>query len=155
MKNCAFSAILIASLLSPLANGAADEAEPNIARVMWTAFSCATFAEMSGNSQEQERLFNLGFNAGRIFVDGVRNHTISEADTKRAPIGVLMHLAGPTTDFIVGRIFEGANEDAFDKVVKQDATGAPIVDPSNWANDELKVMRAKNMYLFSNCELIR
>ncbi|MDN5865718.1 MAG: hypothetical protein L0I62_11000, partial [Gammaproteobacteria bacterium] len=52
----------------------------NTARLMWSAFSCATFAEISGDKKEQERLFELGYKAGKTFVDGVRTKTISEAE---------------------------------------------------------------------------
>lgn len=129
--------------------------KPNTARLMWSAFSCATFAELSGDRKEQERLFELGYKAGKIFVDGVRTKTISEAEVKEAPVGVLWHMGGPTTDFVVGRIFEAATDDAYDKVVKEDNAGLPIIDPSKWADDELKTIRAKNKYQGSNCTLVR
>jgi len=122
---------------------------------MWSAFSCAAYAEMSGNKQEQERLFKVGYDAGRTFVDGVKNKTISETEVKDAPIGVLMHMNGPTTDFIIGRIFEVATADAYNKVVKEDSAGLPIIDPFKWADDKLKVIRAENKYHSSNCTLIR
>jgi hypothetical protein len=127
----------------------------NTARIMWSAFSCATFAEMSGDKKEQGRLFELGYETGKIFVDGVRTKTISEAEIEEAPVGVLWHVAGPTTEFVIGRIFEAAINDAYEKVVKEDSAGLPITDPSKWANDELKIIRAKNKYLSSNCALIR
>ena len=110
---------------------------------------------MSGNKREQERLFEVGYNAGRTFVDGVKNKTITETKAKDAPIGVLMHMSGPTTDFIIGRIFEAATEDAYDKVVKEDSAGLPVLDPSKWADEKLKVIRAKKQYQSSNCTLIR
>ena len=146
---------LVLAAQTPLAEGASADNKPNLARVMWSAFSCATYAEMSGNKREQERLFEVGYNAGRTFVDGVKNKMIPETEAKDAPIGVLMVMSGPTTDFIIGRIFEAATEDAYDKVVKEDSAGLPILDPSKWADDKLKVIRAKNKYQSSNCTLIR
>jgi hypothetical protein len=127
----------------------------NSARLMWSAFSCATFAEMSGDQSEQKRLFDLGYMSGRIFVHGVRSKTISEAEIRKAPVGVLSRMAGPTTDFVVGRIFEAAMNDAFDEVVKEDSAGLPIFDPSMWADEKLQVVRAKNKYRQSNCALVR
>jgi hypothetical protein len=56
---------------------------------------------------------------------------------------------------MIGRIFENAMRDAYDKVVKEDNNGLPILDPSKWARDELKVIRAKNKYHSSNCALIQ
>lgn len=133
--------------------GAADKA--NDARIMWSAFSCAVYAEISGNNKEHERLFEVGYKAGKAFVDGVRNKTIAEAEVKEAPVGVLWHMGGPTTDFVVGRVFEAASEDAYDEVVKEDSSGAPILDPLKWADDELKVVRAKNKFQSANCTLVR
>jgi hypothetical protein len=124
-------------------------------RVMWSAFQCATFAEMSGDTKEQERLFTIGLKVGRQFVEAVQNRKISpEAVNSEVPIGVIMLLAGPSVDFIIGRIFENATGDAYDKIVKQ-KNGVPLpVD--DWVRDEeLKRSTAKQKHHQSNCELIR
>lgn len=156
MIKLTLSAVVLSLASQVLLAGEAGAAvKVNSARVMWAAFSCAVYAEISGEKKEYEKLFDLGYKAGRTFVDGVRNKTITEAEVKEAPIGVLWYMAGPTTDFIVGRIYEAATGDAYDKVVKEDSAGLPILDPYKWARDELKVMRAKNKYLSSNCTLVR
>ncbi|MCC6295962.1 MAG: hypothetical protein IT469_04570 [Pseudomonadales bacterium] len=110
---------------------------------------------MSGNKKAQERLLEAGYNAGRAFIDGAKSKTIAEAEFREAPLGVVMRLFGPTTDFIMGRIFEAAMDEAIDKVVKRDAEGFPILDPSRWANNELKKVKAENQFHQSNCALIR
>ena len=155
VKQHVFFIFLLLAVQVLLVEAASAENKPNLARVMWSAFSCAAYAEMSGDKHEQERLFNVGYSAGKAFVDGVKNKTITEAETKEAPIGVLMLMGGPSTDFIIGRIFEGATADAYDKVVKEDSAGLPIFDPSKWADDNLKIIRAKNKYQSSNCVLIQ
>jgi hypothetical protein len=141
------------SMLS--AESASEDTKPNLGRVMWSAFSCGIYAEMSGNISEQERLFEVGITAGRNFVDGIRNKTITDTEVRKAPIGVLMRMNGPSTDFIIGRIFEAAAEDAFDRVAKEDSRDFPIYDPTKWADDELKVIRAKKKYQNSKCILIQ
>jgi hypothetical protein len=146
---------LVLATQTLLAEGSSADNKPNLALVMWSAFSCATYAEISGNKPEQERLFEVGYNAGRTFVDGFKNKTITETEAKDAPLGVLMLLSGPTTDFIIGRIFESATEDAYDKVVKENSAGLPILDPSKWADSDLKINSAKNKYQSSNCALIQ
>jgi hypothetical protein len=124
----------------------AQTKKPNLGLVMWSACSCATYAELSGNEPEQKRLFNIGYTAGRKFLDGIKDQTITEADRREAPIGVLIRLGGPSIDFMLGRIFEGANEDAFDHVVKEDNNGLPLLNPSDWADGELKVTKARNKF---------
>jgi hypothetical protein len=94
-------------------------------------------------------------NVGRQFVEAVQNHQISpEAVNSEVPIGVTMLLAGPSVDFIIGRIFENAMGDAYDNIVKQ-KNGVPLpVD--DWVRDEeVKKSKAQLKYLQGNCELIR
>src|SRR5262245_44987180 len=119
-------------------------------RVMWSAFECATFAELSGDKKENERLFGIGLKAGRQFVEAVKNGQISpEAVRSEVPIGVTLYLAGPTVDFIIGRIFENATKDAFDAVVERKNGQATITD------DEVRKSNAQHRYGEKNCTLIR
>lgn len=124
-------------------------------RVMWSAFQCATFAEMSGDKKENERLFGIGLKAGRQFVEAVKNGQLSpEAVRSEVPIGVTMYLAGPSVDFIVGRIFENAMGDAYDDIVKR-KNGMPL-PTSDWVMDEeIRKPDAKHRYVKGNCSLIR
>lgn len=155
IKQGLLAIFLVLATQTLLAEGAGADNKPNPALLMWSAFSCATYAEISGNKQEQERLFEVGYNAGCTFVDGFKNKTITETETKDAPLGVLMLMSGPTTDFIIGRIFESATEDAYAKVVKENSAGLLIFDPSKWADNELRIIRAKNKYQSANCALIQ
>jgi hypothetical protein len=144
-------ALLFAGLM--VSNAGAQSVQD--ARVMWSAFQCATFAEMSGDTKEQERLFTIGLKAGRQFVEALQNRQISpEAVNSEAPMIVIMLLAGPSVDFIIGRIFESAMNDAFDDVVKRkNGMELPVAD---WVMDkELKKSIAKQKHHQGNCELIR
>ena len=100
-------------------------------------------------------MFEIGYATGQKFINGIKDKTIPDSEAKKTPIGVLMRMGGPTTDFVIGRVFEGVSEDVYDKLVKEDDSGMPILDPSKWAGDELKIIRAKNKYSDSNCALIR
>ncbi|MCB4757601.1 MAG: hypothetical protein LHV69_11335 [Elusimicrobia bacterium] len=131
------------------------EKQPNRGLLMWSAFSCATFAELSGNESEQKRLFNVGYKTGTQLLSDIQRKKLKEAEFKELPIGVQLRLSGPTTEFTIGRIFEGATEDAFDKVVKEDGNGQILIDPSKWADGELRVSRAKKKFQESNCGLLR
>ncbi len=133
----------------------AKDEETNLGRLMWSAFSCATYAELSGSKDEQARLFLIGYNAGKAFLEGVKNGTISEAQAQKAPIGVLMNLGGPSIDFMVGAIFKSSSNNAYDSVVKKNEYGV-LLEPSKWVTDDkLKNARAENKYHNSNCELIQ
>jgi len=151
-------AAMLAATFLAFSNPCAAESKskPNLGRVMWAAFSCATYAEMSGDKREQERLFNIGYTAGQRFLQGIKDKTVSEADAREAPIGVLMYLGGPSIDFMIGRVFESATGGAFDAVVKTDSKGTPIHNPLEWVNDdEVKRIKAQSRFRSSNCELVQ
>ncbi|RDH81053.1 MAG: hypothetical protein DIZ80_13105 [endosymbiont of Galathealinum brachiosum] len=114
--------------------------QPNLGNVIWSAFVCSEYAGIYGNRNEQKRLFEVGFQVGREFINGIKNKTIPDSEAENTPIGILMRLSGPTTDFAIGRIFEGASGSAHDKVTKEDRDGLPITDPLKWADKELKTI---------------
>lgn len=119
------------------------------------AFACSSYAEMIGESNEQKRLFELGVKSARAYIEGVKGKTISESTLKDIPLLFSLRLGGPSTDFMVGRVFEGTASHAYDKVVKEDVSGFPITDPAKWAKGELKTLRAENLFRSANCKLIR
>lgn len=119
------------------------------------AFMCSVYAEMIDERNEQKRLFELGFKSAREYIDGLKSKAISEKTITDIPLLFSLRLGGPSTDFMIGRIYEGTVSHTYDKVVKEDSSGFRITDPSQWANDELKKIRAKNIYDNANCKLIR
>jgi len=145
-------AVGVLGLISAMAN-----AGPNSARIAWSAFSCAVFAELSGNpTEKKKRLFELGYASTQRFVANVASSPEDESIRKDAPIGILMLMGGPSQEFIVGRIYESVTEQAFDEVVKTDSAGMPVHEPSEWLmDDELKKSRAEHLYGQRNCELIK
>lgn len=148
---------LVIALIALGTQGAqAQENAVNRARLAFSAFSCGTWAEMMGDTEEQKRLFDLGYKMGKAFLDDVIANTAPEQELRDAPIGVTWMLAGPTADFILGRIFENANRDAYDSVVKEDAAGVPFQDTTKWITDEhVQQMIAQTKYQQSNCVLVR
>lgn len=147
---------LVATIALGTPSYAQPKTSPNLGRLAWSAFQCSVFAEMAGDAKEQERLFQVGYLSSQKYVGGIKNKTISEAEARGAPIGLLALLAGPTIDFISGRIFENATQDAFDAVVKTKVDGTTIYNPSEWVNDDrLKQARARAKYVDANCELLR
>ncbi len=147
-------AIAFAIAFSPQIALAAEE-DAKAAMVMWTAFECGTYAEMSGNSERQAALFERGMTAGRQFFAAIEAGTITEEEQQNnVPFIVRMLAAGPSIDFILGRIFENAMNSAFDDVVKEDMAGMPL-PMEEWLNDdELEKSRAQVLYQRGNCDLL-
>lgn len=135
------------------AESAADKAR--LGRTLWSAFQCASYAELSGDKEEQERLFIVGVRAGRDFLRALEAKEIpAEVARSEVPIGVTMLLQGPSYDFVIGRIFENATDDAYDSIVKEN-NGIPL-DPSRWVrDDEIRKLKAQNEYLRGNCALVK
>ncbi|TSC70692.1 MAG: hypothetical protein G01um101449_299 [Parcubacteria group bacterium Gr01-1014_49] len=115
-------------------------------RQLWSAFQCASWASVVGDNKEQERLFLFGYAQGEKFLVAAKAGKIENPDiNQEVPIGVTMLVQGPTNDFILGRIFEGAQEEALDEVYK---TG------NKYNSTELQKIIAENKYRDSNCQLI-
>jgi hypothetical protein len=123
----------------------------------WSAFECSTYSEMSGEpTKETERLFLLGYEAGRRFFDAVLKKEISEAEVQsKVPIGLLWNAQGPTVDFRLGRIYAVSTQEAYDKVVKHDDLGSDL-PASKWRMDkELQKPIAASEYRKQNCALLK
>ena len=132
----------------------ATEEDAKAAMVMWTAFECGTYAELSGDRDRQAALFERGMTAGRQFFAAIEAGTITEEEQREhVPYIVPLLAAGPSVDFVLGRIFESAMNSAYDDVVKEDMAGLPL-PMEKWTNDdELKKSRAQLLYQRGNCGL--
>lgn len=143
---------LIVALLPQISFAAEEDAKA--ATFMWTAFVCATYAEMSGDREQQSALFERGMTAGKQFFSSVEAGSISEEEyRKNVPVIVSLLAAGPSVDFVMGRIYESAMNSAYDDVVREDMVGRPLpIDEWNM-DEELKKVRAKLLYQRGNCRL--
>jgi hypothetical protein len=99
-----------------------------------------------GKQNEQQRLFVVGLNAGRAFLEAMKAGQISEQAAKdEAPINVLQRLEGPSNDFIIGKIYAAATGYAYDEIVKR-KTG-------KWGPTQKQ--EARSAYTNQNCVLIK
>ena len=115
-------------------------------RTMWSAFTCATYAEKAGKTEEQLRLFMLGYNEGKEFIDAIHTEkTTQEALRSNTPTGVMMRLSGPSDDFRIGRIFEAAVNDIDNDIYS---------DGENLYSDEVVKLRASTEYINRNCKIM-
>ncbi len=141
--------LILALMTSPLSAFAATETSKDLAtlgRTTWSAFACSSLASESNNSNEQERLFKLGYKQGGRFIAALKSGKIKKADLDTSvPVTVLMLLEGPTPDFMLGRIYEAAQESALKDVYKDD---------DHKASKELRALAAGNKFASGNCELI-
>lgn len=88
---------------------------------LWAAFHSAVFAEVAGEKDMQAKLFEIGLRAGRKFLAAVDAKKISQDDANSTvPTVVLLTAQGPTHDFILGRIWEIASQDAYDQFKVKD-----------------------------------
>jgi hypothetical protein len=136
---------------------ASDQNKARLGHTMWSAFVCGTYAEMSGDEKEQTRLFELGVKAGRDFLGARESHQITDDDLRNeVPFFMLLVLQGPSTDFIIGRVFQFAYTRTFDEIAKHDAMGLPIEKMSDWVTDkETQKTIAHSKFLRTNCASIK
>ena len=136
--------------------GAGEAVNADTAVLVWSAFECSHYARMAGKpEQETERLFSLGYENGKRLVEAVSNKKMSEEELRtNVPTSVLFMMYGPTTDFVLGRIFEFTHREAYNLVVKGDKVGLVPVD--KWRMDpEVQKIQAGTEYSTRNCALLK
>jgi hypothetical protein len=108
------------------------------------AFECAALAQLAGDADQQKRLFTLGYEQGKTFIEALRSGKIEKQDLDQVPIGVLVD--GPTADFVLGRLWE------FDTDYYQRNA---YVSEANPKADVASAMRyAKGEFADKNCDLM-
>lgn len=113
----------------------------------WSALECSALASVLEDTKEQERLFRIGYESGKKFIAAVQSKRITEEDlNNEVPSGFLLVMAGPTSDFILGRVFESA-VDNVTKNIFSSGTGLN--------SKELQKSLAQNKFAQKNCRLLR
>lgn len=146
---CMLRSLIVASAALLMLQQASAQSSKEFAAMglaSWAAFECATLASHSKDAKAQERLFTHGYKLGQAFVSAARNGKIEAKDmSSKVPLGVVWLLEGPTTDFILGRIYENAQENSLKDVLKTDGI---------YNSNELQVSLARNKFRKSNCALL-
>jgi hypothetical protein len=118
------------------------------------AFECSQYARMAGEPEhEAARLFRLGYENGKRFAAAAHKTKMSEERRNKLPKGVLRVMDGPTTDFILGRIFEYATREAYYLVVRGDKLETSPSD--KWRLPEAQKIYAGTEYRSRNCALLK
>lgn len=133
----------------------ASQADARAAKIMYSAWQCSTYAEMQGKADEQGRLFTLGYEKGKQFIAAAAAGTITKEESRTIiPMVVGMLMAGPTPEFVLGRIFESAAGDAYDDVAKRDPSGAPLA-PADYVVDKSPISSiASTKFEQGNCSAL-
>ena len=117
-----------------------------MARSTWAAFECASLASKLKNSTEQERLFTYGYKTGLSFISALQTGKIEQKDLSgEAPWLMLLLLQGPTPDFMLGRVYEAAQDEALKNVLHT----AEKLNP-----EDIQRLIAQSEFTKRNCQLI-
>ena len=117
-----------------------------MARATSSAFECSALAAKLKKPAEQERLFNFGYGQGKEFMAALQAGNVKQEDlSANAPVGMLLRLEGPTPDFMLGRVYAAAEENALENVYR-------VGDRFN--SKEEQALAASAEFESSNCELI-
>lgn len=134
------------SLVAPASMAQDSVTYAQMAKATWSAFECSSLASKLKKPSEQERLFKFGYSHGKAFIAALQTGKIKSEDlSANAPVGVLLLLEGPTPDFMLGRIYESAQDNALKDVYR-------VGDHFN--SDEEQELAASNKFASSNCQLI-
>lgn len=83
----------------------------------WASFKCASLASYMNDRAAEERHFTLGYEYRKKFLEALQNKQIEQKDISgEVPIGFILLIAGPSSDFILGRVFEVVQQDVLRKV---------------------------------------
>ena len=113
-----------------------------------SAFMCSISAEHSENPEEQGRLFMLGFNSAKEFLEAAQTEKVNRKDiNSNIAIMFTMRMRGPSVDFIIGRLWEAVTEHYYDELTK---------DCDSCISDkELKKMKGEAAYREQNCQFLK
>jgi hypothetical protein len=113
----------------------------------WAAFECSGLASTAQNSSEGQRLFELGFKQGKRFIEALVKSTVTDEDVRSTvPLGFTLVIFGPSADFVLGRAWEKAFENAHKNVYK---INGKFTDDAEWPT------RAKLEFTKRNCEMLK
>jgi hypothetical protein len=129
--------IILAIHCSPVFSQIDEERLIKNSLLSLSAFQCSIVAT---DSKERERLFNLGLQSGRNFVELVRNKPESYKKAHSKIPMVWSMVVGPTSDFILGQIYSQFETEIYKKYEQDEKLWNLIKD---------------NMYRDKNCALIK
>lgn len=145
----AIYALAAITIASPALAQPTSEEYALMGRKTFSLWSCTVLAGYSGNSAEAERLFNLGYETAKTFVEAVKDGKVKREDWgKHVPMLFGDMMGGPSIDFALGRMYE----------LVQDHTGdelREIFKKTGATDDGSRKTQAHDMYGKQNCSFLR
>jgi hypothetical protein len=141
-------AIIVATIVTSILTfsspslAASDEEIAHLGDKMSGAFRCAIYAGMSKDFKEQKRLFQIGLNAGRDYVEGMKSNQLGEYKE---------YLGDVSTDFVVGMMYKDLSDKA-DHEVRKYRDGQMR---ERWRDSDAVKLEAERRYRDGNCSLIQ
>jgi hypothetical protein len=113
-------------------------------KTAWSAFQCSTLVDKREKAVERQRLFNLGYERGKAFIEAWQAGKIEgEHVSRHVPIDVLEKLKPwvnpelPTVDFRLGAIWESAARSVLELIEQSDAPALLAMAEYNQRNCSL------------------
>jgi hypothetical protein len=142
MKGLAVFVISLISILPAETWAQTSQQYALMGRKLWAAYACAVTKDVTGEKDEEDRLFKIGYEQGKIFIEALQSGKIEKIDLdNQVPLTVLFVLRGPNVDFILGRIWEAV----IDETTKE------IFDAKDKPTQKVVAQRKYNQM---NCGLI-
>jgi hypothetical protein len=137
--------VVVLFAASPALIAAESTEFAKMGRTVWAAFECSSLASVLKKPKDQERLFRFGYEQGREFLHALQGGQITAKDLNSiTPSGFLLVAQGPTADFILGRVFESAQENALKDVITTESV----------LHKDLQQAIALRKYTSGNCVII-
>lgn len=114
----------------------------------WTSFECtALSAFLEKDESDIEKLFTEGYESGLAFIEALRKELVTDEDIQsEVPIGLTWQLNGPTSDFMLGKIYNTAEDNVLEDVYKD---GNDFIE-----SKEIQINIAETKYNRANCNLL-
>ena len=146
MNRAANIATIVISILSfPSFSHAASDAEvSSLGDKMSSAFRCSTYAQLFQDQKEQQRLYQIGLEAGRDYVEGLKSRDDPTSE-------LVTFMRGVSTDFVIGQMYESESTHAYNEIVEYQ-NGLPL---QQWLDAPAAKTQAELRFRQSNCSLIQ
>lgn len=134
---------LLALLVAPVVSLAQSSKEfAQMGQATWSAYKCSTLAALGSDQKEQERLFKMGYDNGKRFFAALDAKKLQPADMEsEVPIAIITLMGGPTADFMLGRIFEAAIDNAAKDVLNPDRSLQKTLAQSKFASQNCGLLK--------------